>query len=152
MFDWLLKHWLANLVLVGVLIALVSAFVVLDLVALPPEDRSQAWIHAGLGWVAGTTLALLLLGGTTLVFPHQLTRHPERTRRNLEIAVPAALVTVFILTRWGGLDDRVGERVQLAFWVGFFMIVIPWRIWFEKSDWALKRWPASERRMTDRRA
>ena len=53
MLDWGLRHWVASLVLVGVLIALVSAFVVLDLVALPPEDRSQAWIHAGFGWVAG---------------------------------------------------------------------------------------------------
>jgi hypothetical protein len=91
----------------------------------------------GLGVLAGVAFVLLVLGVQVVFFPNQLTRDVRRQERRTTRLLPFAIV-------FGAIGAIALDFVPTYANVGaagtLFLCIALWRTWWEKSDYARRRW------------
>jgi hypothetical protein len=127
MTDWLLRHWKVNAALV-VLMCLLLLF------AIP--DFASGAVGAAVG--AGAALAYMLIA--IRFFPEQFSRDPERQKRYARQGAAAGGIGILAVPLIRALTDST-ESAVLGACGGFLLAMVVWRIWFERSDYAHRRWP-----------
>jgi hypothetical protein len=127
MTDWLLRHWKVNAALVVLMCSLL-------LFAIP--DFASAAVGAAIG--AGAALAYVLVA--VRFFPESFSRDPERQRRYARQGGTGAAIGVTAVPAIRALTDSFESGI-LGACGGFLMAMVVWRIWFEQSDYARRRWP-----------
>jgi MFS family permease len=128
--DWLIRHWKVNA-------ALVVAMCGVLLFAIP--DSSSAAIGASIG--AGVALLYLLIA--IRFFPESFSRDPEVQKRYARQGLAWGALGVAAVPAIGALADSF-ESAVLGACGGFLLAMVLWRIWFERSDYAHRRWPKPE--------
>ena len=135
MFETLNRNWplvavFAALLWIGALTAVVT-----EIGQLPAHARGDAWQTFGLALLGGFAFTIAIFAVHVAV-PKLLTRDPRKQARNVIVAVPAALAFVAVLAVTG-----VPEYARIGAALGVIPVGIAFRIWFERSDYARRRWP-----------
>jgi hypothetical protein len=130
MTDWLVRHWKINAALV------VGMCAVLGL-AIP--DRSSAAIGASIA----AAVALLYVLVAIRFFPETFSRDPDVQKRYARQGVAWGGLGAAAVPAIGALADSF-ESAVLGACGGFLLAMVLWRIWFEQSDYARRRWPKPE--------
>ncbi len=127
---WLIRHWKIN-------IALVLGMCVVAFFAVPDKGSAGLGLAVGAGGAAAFVLALIFF------FPRAFTRDPEKQAQNAKFVLPGAGIGLLGLGLIRAFADS-WESAILGVCVGFLAAMTVWRVWFETSEYARRRWPKAE--------